>query len=68
MTILCLAFVKVTLSDIEQGQHVTAISHTSNLCPLFELMSCMNSYINVLFGSGCSHSFRGTATWFSIFE
>lgn len=42
------------------------MSQTFKFCPLFRLMSCMNSYINVLFGSGCSHNFRGTATWFSI--
>lgn len=29
-------------------------------------MSCMNLYINVLLGSGCSHNFRGTAIWLSI--
>lgn len=44
------------------------MSRTSNFCPLFRLMSCMNSYINVPLGSGCSQSLRGTATWFSILK
>lgn len=50
-------------------KNITRIQYcrlTFRLRPVFVLISSINLYIEVLFGSGCSHSFRGIATWLSI--